>query len=115
MDVIDVMKNCGNSILFFLNFHRGREKTLHLNCIQLPIRLMQPFCKMGSSEPELQGGTEGEQKQKTHTNTQRRKGKREVTLREPHRPSLTRREHRRCSQQLRSAEPKPGHCAIDVA
>jgi hypothetical protein len=26
---------------------------------------------MGSKEPELQGGTEGEHKQKTHTNTQK--------------------------------------------
>jgi hypothetical protein len=38
---------------------------------------------MGSREPELQGGTKGEHKQKTHTNTQKEEERREVTMGTP--------------------------------
>jgi hypothetical protein len=96
------MKNCKNKawlgrtpegyVLFFLNFHWGREKNPTPEFYSVAYQVLQPFCKMGLSEPELQGEMK-ESRNRKHT--PRRKGKSEVT---PQRPSLTRREHRRCSR-----------------
>jgi hypothetical protein len=46
---------------------------------------------MGSREQELQGETEGENKQKTHTNTQKRERKEGGESRNPRDDCLTRR------------------------
>jgi hypothetical protein len=57
---------------------------------------------MGSREPELQGGTEGEHKQKTHTNTQKKRERREVTLGKPQRQLPDERSHREVANPTRT-------------